>query len=153
MNAVSFSFERDCKPAKGLSKSYCQGACAIPLSAQTIGDVLFSKEIDPDMTLFTSPEYNQRMTIKELQGKVGVISTPFTFYLTNVYIFSIFNNIFYFLYCNEYLSFLIVKNTPGILSCRSSALAITSYALHCIVFAYNHRFYSRFIVHNLCVLH
>lgn len=126
MTAVSFSFERDCKPAKGLSKSYCQGACAIPLSAQTIGDVLFSKEIDPDMTLFTSPEYNQRMTIKELQGKVGVISTPFTFHLTNVYIFSIFNNIFYFLYCNEYLSFLIVKNTPGILSCRSSALAITS---------------------------
>lgn len=126
MNAVSFSFERDCKPAKGLSKGYCQGACAIPLSAQTIGDVLFSKEIDPDMTLFTSPEYNQRMTIKELQGKVGVISTPFTFHLTNVYIFSIFNNIFYFLYCNEYLSFLIVKNTPGILSCRSSALAITS---------------------------
>lgn len=112
MNAVSFSFERDCKPAKGLSKSYCQGACAIPLSAQTIGDVLFSKEIDPDMTLFTSPEYYQRMTIKELQGKVGVISTPFTFHLTNVYIFSIFNNIFYFLYCNEYLSFLIVKNTP-----------------------------------------
>lgn len=109
MNAVSFSFERDCKPAKGLSKSYCQGACAIPLSAQTIGDVLLSKEIDPDMTLFTSPEYNQRMTIKELQGKVGVISTPFTFHLTNVYIFSIFNNIFYFLYCNEYLSFLIVK--------------------------------------------
>lgn len=126
MNAVSFSFKRDCKPAKGLSKSYCQGACAIPLSAQTIGNVLFSKEIDPDMTLFTSPEYNQRMTIKELQGKVGVISTPFTFHLTNVYIFSIFNNIFYFLYCNEYLSFLIVKNTPGILSCRSSALAITS---------------------------
>lgn len=126
MNAVSFSFERDCKPAKGLSKSYCQGACAIPLSAQTIGDVLFSKEIDPDMTLFTSPEYNQRMTIKELQGKVCVISTPFTFHETNVYIFSIFNNIFYFLYCNEYLSFLIVKNTPGILSCRSSALAITS---------------------------
>lgn len=84
MNAVSFSFKRDCKPAKGLSKSYCQGACAIPLSAQTIGNVLFSKEIDPDMTLFTSPEYNQRMTIKELRGKVYVISTPFTFHETNV---------------------------------------------------------------------
>lgn len=65
---------RDCKPAKGLSKSYCQGACAIPLSAQTIGNVLFSKEIDPDMTLFTSPEYNQRMTIKELQGKAVLFS-------------------------------------------------------------------------------
>lgn len=64
----------DCKPAKGLSKSYCQGACAIPLSAQTIGDVLFCKEMDPDRTLFTSPEYNQRMAIKEIQGKAVLFS-------------------------------------------------------------------------------
>lgn len=64
----------DCKPAKDLSKSYCQGACAIPLSAQTIGDVLFSKEMDPDRTLFTSPEYNQRMAIKEIQGKAVLFS-------------------------------------------------------------------------------
>lgn len=85
---IYFSIERDCKPAKGLSKSYCQGACAIPLSAQTIGDVLFSKEMDPDRTLFTSPEYNQRMAIKEIQGKVYyVISSPSTFHETNVYIF------------------------------------------------------------------
>lgn len=84
---IYFSIERDCKPAKDLSKSYCQGACAIPLSAQTIGDVLFSKEMDPDRTLFTSPEYNQRMAIKEIQGKVYVISSPSTFHETNVYIF------------------------------------------------------------------
>lgn len=116
MNAVSFSFERDCKPAKGLSKSYCQGACAIPLSAQTIGDVLFSKEIDPDMTLFTSPEYNQRMTIKELQGKVCVMSSPYTFHETNyVYIFSTFNDILYFLHCNGYVLSYYKKNTLGIL--------------------------------------
>lgn len=114
---IYFSIERDCKPAKGLSKSYCQGACAIPLSAQTIGDVLFSKEMDPDRTLFTSPEYNQRMAIKEIQGKVYyVISSPSTFHETNVYIFfSTLNVIFYFLHCNECVSYLIVKkHTQGI---------------------------------------
>lgn len=113
---IYFSIERDCKPAKGLSKSYCQGAIAIPLSAQTIGDVLFSKEMDPDRTLFASPEYNQRMAIKEIQGKVYVISSPSTFHETNVYIFfSTLNVIFYFLHCNECVSYLIVKkNIPKV---------------------------------------
>ncbi|XP_078325953.1 medium-chain acyl-CoA ligase ACSF2, mitochondrial-like isoform X3 [Crassostrea virginica] len=70
----SLPMDRDCKPAKELTESYYHGACSVPLSADTIGDVLFSKDLDADKILFSSPEHNQRISIRELQRKAKLFS-------------------------------------------------------------------------------
>ncbi|XP_061165047.1 uncharacterized protein LOC133174021 [Saccostrea echinata] len=59
--------DRDCKPADRLTKSYFHGACGVPLSGETIGEVLLHEEIDPDKVIFAAPELNQKMTVKELR--------------------------------------------------------------------------------------
>lgn len=77
--SISSCITRDCKPAKELTESYYHGACSVPLSADTIGDVLFSKDLDADKILFSSPEHNQRISIRELQRKVNFDSCSYMF--------------------------------------------------------------------------
>ncbi|XP_061165391.1 medium-chain acyl-CoA ligase ACSF2, mitochondrial-like [Saccostrea echinata] len=64
---LAFSLVRDCSPAGRLTKSYFHGACRVPLSGETIGEVLLHKEIDPDKVIFAAPEFNQKLTVKELR--------------------------------------------------------------------------------------
>lgn len=56
-----------------LQKSYYHGVCAQPLSGKTIGDVLDEEaRLNPDRVAFRGHEFNEQVTIKELQQKVNV---------------------------------------------------------------------------------